>query len=201
MEQDQIAAFPLCWPSGWPRTKSTINSRFQQTMYSAASNLRTELQRLGGSEIIVSTSVPLRKDGIPLSKPPVDGDVGAAVYFKRKGRAVCLACDQYNDVGDNIHALAKTIAAMRDIERWGSTDLLDRAFEGFMALPASTKRPYWEVLGISEEATLDEAKSAWRKLSQKHHPDNGGDHDRMSEINTAMDEAKDVWENSLAMAR
>ncbi len=49
----------------------------------------------------------------------------------------------------------------------------------------------FEVLGINENATLDEIKSAYRKLAKKFHPDIcGGDenaHKRMLEINAAYD--------------
>lgn len=36
------------------------------------------------------------------------------------------------------------------------------------------KNPY-DVLGISVESSKEEAKSAYRKLVKKHHPDRGGD--------------------------
>jgi len=187
---EDIAAFPLCWPEGWERTKAKKTSQFKQTVYTASENLKGELSRMGARGVILSTSIPLRKDGMPLSRPPVDGDHGAAVYFTRKGNPLCLACDQYYQVADNIQALAKTVEAMRGIERWGSTDLLDRAFTGFAALPS---RASWsEVLMVPATATRAQIEAAYRSLSKKLHPDVGGSHEEMAALNAAYEEAKDA---------
>lgn len=185
-----VAAFPLCWPEGWERTPRAKKqtSRFKvESVYEATQNLTRELGLMGAKGIILSTSIPLRRDGLPLSKPPVDGDHGAAVYFVRKGKSLCLACDQYYAVEDNIHAIAKTIEAMRGIERWGSTDLLDRAFTGFMALPSGSDA-WWDVLGVPKTASSADAEAAYRRLAKSAHPDAGGSHDRMSALNAAIEQ-------------
>ena len=43
------------------------------------------------------------------------------------------------------------------------------------------------VLGVSPDATLDEVRTARRKLAAEFHPDHGGDPARMGEINIAFD--------------
>ncbi len=43
------------------------------------------------------------------------------------------------------------------------------------------------VLGVSPNATLDEVRTARRRLAAQFHPDHGGDAARMGEINVAFD--------------
>jgi len=44
---------------------------------------------------------------------------------------------------------------------------------------------YYNVLGVSKTATVDEVKKAYRKLAHQHHPDKGGDEKKFKEINEA----------------
>jgi hypothetical protein len=56
---------------------------------------------------------------------------------KRSDHEYVLACDLFNEVRLNMHAIALTVEAMRQIERCGASSMLERAFRGFMAaLPA-----------------------------------------------------------------
>jgi len=36
---------------------------------------------------------------------------------------------------------------------------------------ASTRKDYYEILGLNRDATLDEIKEAYRTLAKKYHPD------------------------------
>lgn len=47
-----------------------------------------------------------------------------------------IACDQFREVRLNMAAIVLTIKAIRQIERCGTSSLLERAFKGFSALPA-----------------------------------------------------------------
>lgn len=48
-----------------------------------------------------------------------------------------IACDQFKEVRLNMAAIVMTIKAIRQIERCGTSSLLERAFKGFSALPAA----------------------------------------------------------------
>jgi DnaJ-class molecular chaperone len=70
--------------------------------------------------------------------------------------------------------------------------MLERAFTGFAALPpkGGTERPWWEVLGVTEHAPADVVKAAYRRLAAEHHPDRGGDQDKMAQLNRAYETAQ-----------
>ncbi len=53
----------------------------------------------------------------------------------------------------------------------------------------ATKRDYYEILGVSKNASKDEIKSAYRKLAKKYHPDNKetGDEAKFKEVQEAYD--------------
>lgn len=193
---DDVAAFPLCWPDGWARTERVrreSGSRFGNwTVYTATERLLEELRLMGAKETIISTSISLRRDGLPLSKPPVDGDPGVAVYFFWKKQPTCIACDRYQFVEFNIRALTLTIEAMRAIERHGSSDLLNRAFTGFAALPApDAPKPWYVVMNLPPSASLDQITATYRDLARMRHPDTpGGSTEAFQELQSAYESAK-----------
>jgi DnaJ-class molecular chaperone len=50
---------------------------------------------------------------------------------------------------------------------------------------------YYETLGVSDTATAEEIKRAYRKLASQHHPDKGGNTKKFQEIQTAYDTISD----------
>lgn len=191
---NEMDAYPLCWPSGWPKTE---RYRRRKSVFGDASfalvrdELMRELKRFNATNIILSTNIPLRKDGLPYSGYRQPDDVGVAVYFKIKGKPMVFACDKWTKIEDNIKAVFKTIDALRGVERWGSSDLLERAFQGFTALPAPRPKRHWhEVLEVNQHDSPLVVQSQWRNLMMLHHPDRGGNPEIAKEINEAYQQAK-----------
>lgn len=167
---------------------ATRKRKASLTAADAAFRLEQELDRLGADDAKLSTSQKLRIDGTPRSDLGEPSDVGAAVYFKLKGKDRCLACDRWTRVADNIAAIAQHIDALRRIERYG-IGTIDQAFAGYAQLQASPA-DWWIVLEVSQDATTAQVDDAFRRLARTSHPDAGGSHDQMARLNAARDVAK-----------
>jgi hypothetical protein len=91
-------AYPLQWPPGRPRTASYSRERakFDVTFARARDNIVREVELLvgGGSRhwtsgsinLVISTNIALRRDGLPLAGQRAPDDPGVAVYFQHKKR-------------------------------------------------------------------------------------------------------------------
>lgn len=186
-----VEAYPLSWPVGVPRSKDKKRARFRCNFSSAIKGIQDELRQMKAEKIVISSDVPLKKNGTPYLDSPRVKDVGVAVYFKREQREIVLACDRWDSIKDNAQGIALTLAAMRGMERWGASDLLDRVFQGFMALPApSLWKPWHEVLGVHFSETLAGCEAAYRRLMKTAHPDQGGSELQAQELNRAIQEAR-----------
>lgn len=194
-----IPAYPLQWPAGWDRTDEVgrTRARFGRQKQSSYGNykhraelsiaesvdrVRTELQRMGidDEDLVISTNLHLRLDGLPRSSQRDPDDPGVAVYWTERANPGapprCMAIDRYDRVADNLAAVAATLDAMRAIERHGGAEILNRAFTGFTALEHSNDDPHWsDVLGVTRDASANEIESAYRRKRSQHHPDKGGD--------------------------
>ena len=184
-------SFPLYWPEGYKRTQGRRSSHFKGiSLFRARQDLREEVRRLGGTDLIISTNIRTRADGDIYSNAKEPDDPGVSVFFTLKGKPVSFACDLWARVWENTWAIAKTIDAMRGIDRWGVSELLDRMFKGFLSLPSTIDDPWPAVLKVSPEATLEEIRKAYRIRSMEAHPDRGGSQDEAARINQAYERAK-----------
>lgn len=206
-------AYPLAWPERWPRTPlrkpghfgvselqrgtagGSWRSKRSLSIADAVKRVRYELDRLDvdvANDMIISTNLRLNMQGMPRGDQGEPGDPGVAVYWQvRKGpnRPMrVMAIDTYYRVADNLGAVAATLEAMRAIARHGGAVILDRAFQGFEALPAP--KSHWDVLGLKPGACREDVQRAWRAKAATAHPDrDGGSTAAMAELNAARDAA------------
>lgn len=195
---ETITAYPLMWPVAWKRTRreNIRRSRFgtynnPPSPHRGTQALLNELRLLGATDVIISTNLQLRNDGLPYSGQRTPDDSGAAVYFTLGKKPRVLACDAWKTVGENLYAIAKHVEALRGQERWG-VGTLDQAFTGYAALPAETGTHWTSVLGLRLNATRDEINAKAREIIKRDalHPDSGnGDRAAYERIINAREQA------------
>lgn len=206
-----ISAYPLQWPEGWPRTVNRKDANFGKknrqaaypsmgdiTIYDATERLRYEIGRLGinaKDDMVVSTNLRLNMSGTPRSdQGDALADPGVAVYWQgRNNQPQVIAIDIYRRVRDNIAAAAAALEAMRAIERHGGARVMERAFTGFVALPAPTT--CWKRLGINppldhtDPMAANKIKAAHKLLVLNANRGQDGSVVGLAELNIARDEA------------
>ena len=55
---------------------------------------------------------------------------------------------------------------------------------------------YYDILGVSEDASHDSIKKAFKTIAKKEHPDRGGNETVFKEANEAYDTLKDTRKRS-----
>ena len=191
MTDQSITAFPLLWPIGWPRCQTPKPSPFFTDLVAARNGVYRELRLLKAQDVVISSNAVLTLDGRIAARQPRIPDTGVAVYFTLDGEQRCIPCDKWWSIEDNLRAVEKTINALRGIERWGASEMVSAAFQGFQALPASTDgASWWRVLEVAPDASEVEIEQAYRRLVKVHHPDRGGDDERFHQLQTAYGQAK-----------
>ncbi len=216
MSDDQAQAYPLQWPQGRTRAGVRERARFhvrrshpsEGGSYNYTSRdeipigrardaVIDELVRLGARDVVISSNIRLRLDGLMYAgAKPDGGDPGVAVYFRFRGGRLAFACDRWDRVADNLWSIAKTIEALRGIERWGTGEMVAAALKGFRAL-APPVRPWRMVFGYGSETKplLTDVEKRYRERASAEHPDRGGDPGRMAELNAARDDARSELES------
>lgn len=205
-----ISAYPLSWPAGWLRTVAhkRASVRFGKasraragggwdngrplTITEAIGRVRSELtrMRIHDDDLVISSDLQLRMDGLPRGNQSEPADPGAAVYWRDGEETRCMAIDRYDRVADNLAAIAATLDAMRAIDRHGGAEILNRAYAGFTALPAPVagESPWYVVLGVSHDASAAIVEQAYKRLRSVNHSDKGGDDDLFIRVQRAYEQ-------------
>ncbi|WP_422096845.1 hypothetical protein [Variovorax sp.] len=186
-------AYPLTWPSQFPRKQHPEAGAFKTALPAALKNVQDSLRRFATDSgkkvdgLIISSNVTLGTQ-----KP---ADPGVAVWFTWDGLQVCIPVDRYRTVEANLQAIHHIIEARRVELRHGTLALVRATFQGFVALPApaaGARRSWREVLGFKPQGTVTAAdvQQMYRHYASLYHPDRqGGDAAKMAELNQARDAA------------
>lgn len=183
---------PLQWPEGQLRTRYRDQSRFDKSrgFTAARDGILHELDLYGASHVTITSNLPVNTRGLPYMAGQIS-DPGIAVWWVKKGTEHVLACDRWVTVIENTRAIEMTLGAIRGIARWGSTEMVERAFAGFAALPPGSgdstaytmpppKPKTWrELFGVNIAPWTDlprddlfaVVKGRHRELIKEHHPD------------------------------
>src|SRR5688572_16404676 len=169
MSNEDITNFPMYWPANQERTQPNERERARfgtrarsgtfsmyspsrkHTISESARELEQEIRRMSGTDMVISSNLKVKANGLPYSAQRTPDDPGVAVYFKWHKRDLVFACDKWLSIEDNLWAIVKHIEALRGQERWG-VGSLDQAFAGYAALPDPNERTWWDVLGVPQTA-------------------------------------------------
>lgn len=204
-----VSNHPLHWPAGWARTASSdqkdANFKHQGrrlTIADGITRVLDALRKMGvpSWNVIISTNMAVRGDGLPYSGRRPPEDAGAAVYWRPDEESEgyqCIAIDQYTRLGDNLAAIAGTLDCLRAIERWGGAKILQRASAGFKELPGSgSSNPgvWWAVLGVTQGSDFDTVRAAYQQKRKSTHPDHGGTTEQFKAVQQAWRQFQEQYD-------
>lgn len=186
--------FPLEWPREKQRTpvgerRKSAFAKSSLTYDRVFKDLDYEVERVGGTNVVLSMSVPLRVDGRPRGDATVI-DPGVCLYMTVDGMPLRFACDKWLDWRENVRAITVHLEAMRAIERYGVGDKRE-VFSGYTGLARTSMEEWRVVLGFTAAATVTRAdvEAAYRERARDSHPDHGGSDAAMARLNAARDRA------------
>jgi hypothetical protein len=177
----------------WPGTQ-TVNrqaSRFKASFGQTLELLDREIWNLGGRTAVIEIALPesqIRRDGVPYvtSRPAHPGII---VSFGSTHGPLRYPCDKYTAWHDNLRAIALSLEALRQVDRYGVTRRAEQ-YRGWAQLPGPLVTPppmtveeaskfLTQLIGVmppNAALTFRETfESCYRSAVKKLHPDaNGG---------------------------
>jgi hypothetical protein len=154
--------YPLAWPEHQRRTHTRVKSAFKVEFTTAQKNVLTSLRLFAqdtGTKLEdarITASVGLMGMNAPT-------DPGIAVWFTWDGDVRCIAVDRYLTVRENLQALHHVLEARRTEFRHAGIEMVRTTFRGFRAaLPAPGAAPWWTILGVPPDATVDQIRAAFK---------------------------------------
>jgi len=182
------------WPDGmtvapireWP---GLLTARRQRSNFSASwsatlSLLNSELRHLGARErelLVAIRPEDFRLDGKPRANAKQEHP-GVILSFDAKVGHLSYAVDTFDRWQDNVRGIAKSLEALRMVDRYGTTKHGEQ-YRGFLALEATAAPAGFETADhaltwlarLADVSALGEPRAILRLAKRVAHPDLGGD--------------------------
>lgn len=185
---DEVREGRLTWPDHKPRAGHRIRGPFSTGLDKALQELNWEIERWKPLDYVVSRN----------NQRVYAGDPAVALWWMdRKTKELrVLACDKYDAMAANAHAVYLTLDAMRALERWGAYTMEQAAQGARLALPPpegmSAPAPWRSVLGelppgVSGEDAIAVVQARYRKKMAECN----GDGPEAVKLNLAIERARE----------
>lgn len=195
--------------------RSHRRSPFRTPFDKGLRELVRELDHLRARNCILQINLShgqIRNDGWPYSSARRPEHPGVVLTFEvPKLGVLSYPCDTFDKWEDNVLAIARSLEALRMVDRYGVTKTGEQ-YHGFKALPpggAAVAAAEWATAedaarflcttAYGPDATgpsyigpclgnngyRDDLRTIWRSAAQKAHPDVGGTDELMAKVNRA----------------
>ena len=183
------------WPDGmtvapireWPGelTRNRRVSNFSATWSATLALLRGELRSIGARNVELLVAIPadqFRLDGRPRANAKQQHP-GVILSFDSKVGHLSYAVDTFTHWMDNVRGIAKSLEALRMVDRYGVTKHGEQ-YRGFLAIEAtaapagftSTEDAKMFLARVTGWAYADHPlRELVRRAQRMSHPDHGGD--------------------------
>jgi hypothetical protein len=182
------------WP--WKETASRGHSRFRSTWISIERLLKGEADKIFASRVILQIDVmerDIRVDGwIKGNARPFSPRVVITIERQADRETLAFHCDTFSDWQDNVYAIAKTLEALRSIDRYGVTSAGEQ-YTGWRAITdgtmsaADARDILAQLSGIKlvDLPSRNELAGVYRAARIRAHPDAGGSHELFVKVEEA----------------
>lgn len=192
------------WPGQPTAFYARRRSQFRSTYTQTLDLLESELNAIDAREVVIQIALggrDIRNDGWPRANAR-PSQPGVVLSFVREKQALQFACDTFDAWEDNLRAIAKTLEALRAVDRYGATKSGEQ-YRGWQQLPpgdgyqapplhAMTREEAAALLakhsGFAPQSILTDAEvrsMAHKRAVGKLHPDRGGDAEEMMRVTRA----------------
>lgn len=159
----------------------------RKTWSQTLDELADTMQKWGVKEWNVKPTVAPRKQ----YQSPIERTV--TLTYTKAGQPVTLTMDKQARAEDNLRVLYLACEDMRLNDLCGIADVVAAAYSQELArvsqAPGQAAALY-ATLGVRMDADWDVIEAAYKAAVRKAHPDAGGSHERMAELNAAMEQIR-----------